>query len=323
MNFRSVSDLFSTVRRQQHKLPRDIDLVVGVPRSGLLAANVVSLLLHRPLTDLSSFLDGRVYGGFSRRFAHASQNAGDFKSVLIVDDSIGTGSTMRKIRSQIQELNFKHKFKYVSVYGKHQNYTEVDIVLESVPGPIMFEWNVMDHLALNTVCVDLEGVLCCDPTEAQDDDGENYLEFLTTAVALKVPRYKINSIVTARLERYRPQTESWLQRNGVQYDELCMLDLPSAVERRKMRGIDAEFKSEVYAKKKDCLLFIERSIGRARIIRERTGKSVLAYEDMIFFPEGSLRKLARTANQQGIRGILGPRLPHWSKTFIKSMVRLR
>jgi hypothetical protein len=138
-----------------------------------------------------------------------------------------------------------HEIIYTAIYGLHESHPEVDIVLEKCGRPRVFEWNVLSHANLRISCVDIDGVLCCDPTKQQDDDGLNYLEFLSSATPLNVPRYKINSIVTARLEKYRPQTEAWLEANGVQYDNLFMLDLPSATERRRLKA-DAEFKSEVY-----------------------------------------------------------------------------
>ncbi|RUU06821.1 phosphoribosyltransferase, partial [Mesorhizobium sp. M7A.T.Ca.TU.009.01.3.2] len=37
MHYRSISDMNDAIVRGLHRLPRDIDLVVGVPRSGVLA----------------------------------------------------------------------------------------------------------------------------------------------------------------------------------------------------------------------------------------------------------------------------------------------
>jgi uncharacterized HAD superfamily protein/hypoxanthine phosphoribosyltransferase len=319
MNFRSVSDLYSTVRKQCHRFPRDIDLIVGVPRSGLLAANAVSLALNRPLTDLNSFLEGRVYGGFSRRTGAQADQDANYKSVLIVDDSILTGHAMQKVRKRIQDQSLNHAVVYAAVYGLHRSHPEVDIVLERCASPRMFEWNALHHPSLDISCVDLDGVLCVDPEDSQNDDGLNYIEFMRSATVLNVPTYKINSIVTARLEKYRPHTEAWLEANGIQYDNLYMLDLPSADERRRRR-IHAEFKAEIYGRKEDCWLFIESNTAQASAIQERTGKSVLAYQDMIFFPEGGLARIQRATTRSGFRSTISQMLPIWSKALIKSIM---
>lgn len=48
-----------------------------------------------------------------------------------------------------------------------------------------------------------------------------------------LPSHPIKALVTSRLEKYRPETEEWLRRHGVVYEQLIMLDLPSAAERRQ------------------------------------------------------------------------------------------
>ena len=61
MNFRTISDLNKTINDNLHRIPQDIDIVVGVPRSGMLAASIISLLLNLPLSDLESFIRGELY----------------------------------------------------------------------------------------------------------------------------------------------------------------------------------------------------------------------------------------------------------------------
>ena len=50
MNFRTVSDLTKTIMKKIDIIPSDIDLIVGIPRSGLLVANYIALLLNKPIT---------------------------------------------------------------------------------------------------------------------------------------------------------------------------------------------------------------------------------------------------------------------------------
>lgn len=324
MNFRSVNDLFATVRMQGHRFPREIDLVIGVPRSGMLAATAISLLLQRPLVDLNSFLEGRLYDGFTRtRRAglQADRRAPDYRSVLVIDDSIYGGATMREVRKSMQELPHTHEVVYAAVYGLHGTHPEVDIVLETCNWPRVFEWNVLNHSHLKNMCVDLDGVLCLDPDDGQDDDGPNYLEFLNSTAALAIPRYRINSIVTARLEKYRAQTEAWLKANEIEYDNLFMLDLPSAAERRRAKAY-ARFKSEIYRSKKDCWLFVESNTAQAREIRERSGKSVLAFQEMIYFSEGPTGKFRRSTTKSGFRKVIQHLIPRRAKPIIKSVLRM-
>ena len=45
MNYRSISDLNNIILQRLSILPRDFDLIVGVPRSGMLPANLLALYL--------------------------------------------------------------------------------------------------------------------------------------------------------------------------------------------------------------------------------------------------------------------------------------
>ena len=98
MNFRSIQDLNDAVVRSLHRLPGDIDLVVGIPRSGMLAANIIALHLNLPLTDLDGYLAGRVMSSGAR-----GRGGGTGAHALVVDDSVLGGATMRAVRSRLEE----------------------------------------------------------------------------------------------------------------------------------------------------------------------------------------------------------------------------
>ena len=119
--------------------------------------------------------------------------------------------------------------------------------------------------------------LCVDPTAEENDDGEKYRRFILNARPLFVPNDKVKALVTSRLEKYRPETERWLAENGVKYEKLYMLDLPSREERIR-RGAHASFKAEIYKKLKDAHLFIESNPLQAAEIRRLSGKPVICTE---------------------------------------------
>ena len=65
MNYRSISDLNNVILQRLHILPRDFDLIVGVPRSGMMPANLLALYLNKPFTDIKpvpgvSFLISKI-----------------------------------------------------------------------------------------------------------------------------------------------------------------------------------------------------------------------------------------------------------------------
>ena len=100
MEFRSLNDLTDIVRANLHRLPDDIELVVGVPRSGMLPASVIALLTDRPLLDLESFLRGQPPGKGTTRAIAALPPPEELRRVLVVEDSISSGRSIDEVRSQ-------------------------------------------------------------------------------------------------------------------------------------------------------------------------------------------------------------------------------
>ncbi|MBN9222037.1 MAG: phosphoribosyltransferase [Mesorhizobium sp.] len=296
MNYRSISDMNDAIVSNLHRLPRDIDLVVGVPRSGVLAATLVSLAANIPMTDLDSFLEGRIYtSGITKRRAALDRKVSEMRKVLVIDDSIAGGNAMRDARARIEAAGIEGDFSYAAVFGLEPEHPETDIVFEVVLHPRMFQWNFMHHKFLAQCCVDIDGVLCLDPTEAENDDGPAYEKFLAEARPLHAPTHRIGWLVTSRLEKYRALTEAWLARNGIQYDQLIMLDLPSKEERQRL-GAHGSFKADFY-RKSNAILFIESEHAQALRITELSGKPVLCVEThIVSFPDAlSLPALGQAA----------------------------
>lgn len=67
MHFRSVADLNTDIHASLHLFPRDIDAVIGIPRSGMLPAAIIALALNVPMGDLHGFARGQLLGVGSKR----------------------------------------------------------------------------------------------------------------------------------------------------------------------------------------------------------------------------------------------------------------
>ncbi|NAS32697.1 phosphoribosyl transferase [Flavobacteriaceae bacterium R38] len=269
MNYRSISDLNDIILKKLYLIPRDIDLIVGVPRSGMMPANLLALYLNLPYTDIHSFIKGYIYkSGARRQFFDSS----DYKKILVVDDSIASGSALRECKENLKHLTSKFDFKYFVVYATPENADAVDYALEKVTTPRYFQWNIFNHTTLEKACFDIDGVLCVDPTAEENDDGEKYTSFLLNAAPLYIPGSKIGTLVTSRLEKYRKETETWLHANGVKYDKLIMLDLPNAKARQKANCHGSHKANEYKSKKYN--LFVESELGQAIEINRLTKKPV-------------------------------------------------
>lgn len=282
MFYRSVSDLNKILLKRISILPRDFDLIVGVPRSGMLPANLLALYLNRPYTDLHSFLNGHIYKSGDRgQFFDIKV----FKKILVVDDSVASGSAMDKVKSSLKDLNDEFSFNYCAIYMVPGKEKTVDYFFETVPLPRYFQWNIMNHSTLEKACFDIDGVLCVDPTEDQNDDGPKYREFILNAKPLFIPGSKIGTIVTSRLEKYRNETESWLKKYNIKYNKLVMLELPNKEARQKANN-HAMHKANTYILG-NYILMIESDMNQAVEINRITKKPVLCTEnfEMIYDSE--------------------------------------
>jgi len=338
MNYRSVADLNDDVIAGLPLIPPDVDLVVGIPRSGLLAGTLVALALNIPVTDVEGFLAGRILSsGRTRRRDLFQADPRKARRVLVVDDSADTGQSIREARERLVSAFPEIPFSFCVVYGTSLRCDGVDITLKVVPQPRLFQWNVMHHNMLERCCVDIDGVLCIDPTQQENDDGENYLKFLLNASPLHTPTRRIGWLVTSRLEKYRQETEDWLRKRDIAYGELIMLDLPTREARLQSRS-HATFKAEIYGKIPSALLFIESEREQARDICRLAGKPALSIGSQeLFTPEPlsgvalaqrlrtlptrykaaqpSVRSLTRKIVGQAIKSSVGPGIYEALRTF--------
>ena len=270
LNYKTYNDMAYDIKSNLSKVPTDIDLVVGVPRSGMLPAYIIGLALNKKVCSLSEFTHGILVNAGVRK----TNSKGTIKKILVVDDSVNTGLAMQKVRKELAVFTKKYKFTFLAVYTSGEEATKyVDIALNVLPQPRMFQWNYLYHGFMSDACYDMDGVLCVDPTEEENDDGEKYIKFIKNATPLYLPNRPIGYIVTSRLEKYRKETEGWLDKHGIKYKKLYMFN-GTAEERRRL-GLHADFKADVYGKIKNSSIFIESNPAQAKRIAELSHKNVI------------------------------------------------
>lgn len=288
MNFRTIAQLNEHIVSSLSMVPRDIDIVVGVPRSGMLAATILALHLNKPLTDVEGLLAGRLMqSGKSREKYVRTRAVCDAKRILVIDDSCLSGNQMRNVRDRILAATVEARVIFAAVYVVPEARDCVDLFFDVCPSPRIFEWNLMHSSALQSACLDIDGVLCVDPTDEENDDGERYRCFLNEAAPLWIPTVPVGWLVTSRLEKYRPETERWLLEHGVRFGELVMLNGITAEERRRT-GCHSSFKGLTY-RSTQSQLFIESDPGQAKRIAQVAAKPVLCVADRnVYFPSSSI-----------------------------------
>lgn len=278
INYKTYNELVCDIKNETSKIPTDIDLVIGIPRSGMIPAYVVGLMLNKKVCSVQEFING-IFGnkGYIRRVDDQ-----EIKKILVVDDSVNTGASQIETRKLLEPFNDKYEFCFMAVYGANKNAAKnVDVCLKILPQPRIFQWNYMYHKIIENACYDMDGVLCVDPSDEENDDAEKYLNFIKNARPLYIPNSTIGYIVTSRLEKYRFETEEWLRKHGVSYKKLYMLNA-TAEQRRKLK-LHAKFKANIYKKLKDSNFFIESDPVQAKEISELARKKCICCTNDVLY----------------------------------------
>lgn len=257
------------------RLPNDWDLIVGIPRSGMLPASLMALYLNVQFVDLTGYLEGRILNSGRRGREQKSNGA---RKVLVIDDSVNTGGQISQARARLAESGITDDISFAAVFVTPGAEQHVDYWCEQIESPRLFEWNIMHHSLLLSSCLDIDGVLCRDPNELENDDGDAYTAFLDQAEPKFLPSVPIGWLVTSRLEKYRPQTEAWMARYGINYRELIMMQAKSKDERIASGG-HGEHKAKAYVQT-GADLFIESSVIQAVEIVALSGKPVYCTETL-------------------------------------------
>jgi uncharacterized HAD superfamily protein len=122
----------------------------------------------------------------------------------------------------------------------------------------------------------MDGILCRDCPRECDDDGVKYLTWMDEVVPLYPYRGgSLSFIVTARLEKYRTQTESWLQKYKIGYRHLIMGPWQSKQERSK--DSVSRWKAEQVNKHK-MAMFVESDPKQSESISKLSKVPVLCPE---------------------------------------------
>jgi hypoxanthine phosphoribosyltransferase len=214
VNLRDVGELHAAIAACAERLC-GFDLVVGLPRSGMVPATLIATMHRTPLADLHTYLRGHQWGlhGTLEPLPPSPLR------VLLVDDTVRVGSTMNNAAAQIRRTDHITRF---AVWESDKTTKHHDFAAGRILDPRVFPWNLWRNRTLARAAIDLDGVLCRDPTTAENDRGAQYASFVSTVAPLYRPQYPVLAIVTGRREEYRQATVDWLRRHGIRYQGLYM-----------------------------------------------------------------------------------------------------
>jgi hypoxanthine phosphoribosyltransferase len=200
----SSATFVSDVIQFSQMLPR-VDVIVGIPRFGLIVAGIIAEIQGLPLSTPDHMCNMIAWN--KEPFVVKKG-----MTALLVDDSMGSGDTMQKYKSLLESYGFV--VKTAVVYKQNVGNYKVDYYLHSFTGYPMFEIERIKNY--NRTCSDMDGVIC------EDYTGGSYRSFLSHAKLLNKPKYELQAIITARIEPYRDITEVWLKEHDIKYNHLYM-----------------------------------------------------------------------------------------------------
>ena len=279
----SVNDLSNTIRLNLYKIPKYIDLIVGIPRSGMFCSLLLGMQLNKPVISLEDFLENKSPEGGGRMKYIKTNN---FKNILVLDDNVCSGRAMQEVKNKINKFKYKenYNFKFGCIYAEGINSTDkVDIFLEYIRIPevnlYLYEWNILHFDANYTehFMYDIDGIICKDPPDDKINI-EEYEKYIKNPITMIIPSRKIGAFVTYRLNKYREITENWLKSLNIQYHTLYMVNANSWEERANLVS-PSVFKAYIYKNANWALLFIESNKNQAIEINKLSGKPVYCYED--------------------------------------------
>lgn len=279
MKYISIEDLSNTIRKNIWKIPNDIDFIIGIPRSGMICASIISCMMNVPLIDLNGFLVGAKPSG-GERLQFYNKNHTQSNKVLIVDDTVWMGGAMKKVKSQLEQ-HTEYNFIYSCVYLEGPAINSVDIFLEDIrhysnnfTESILHEWNIFQHHEhlMQRWMFDIDGVFCLDPPS--DHNEEEYVKYIKNAIPLFIPKTRLGCLVTFRIIKFCDITKQWLADNNIQYNNLIMFNAQDRLTRDTSGISPGYFKGIIYKDNPNFNLFVESDDDQAQIIAQVSNKQV-------------------------------------------------
>jgi hypoxanthine phosphoribosyltransferase len=263
LNFRSIEDLNLAIVNKLDKIRSlHIDLVVGIPRSGMLPASLIATHLQLPFIDVDGYNSNRWYIR-NKKITVPSDIPNKPLRVLLVDDTINTGNAIRNVLGLLRKSN--DTIVKFAVYGSPKNRPEdIDFVCEECPLPRAFQWNIWKHNDAKNWATDMDGVLCRDPSKKENDKGPRLEQFYKTADTKFLFTKPVGCVITSREDRFRKVTEEWLSQNNITYEKLIMKPTGNPGGNQA----HGKYKADILNQLPEIQLYIESDPKQANIISQ-------------------------------------------------------
>lgn len=274
LNWRNYNDLVRDTLKLAPMVREEVDVVVGIPRSGMVPATILAIACHLPLGVVGD--DGFITTGTGARLSEIADQTGGTR-VMLIDDSVLTGRAMQEALAGVNEDEMDITMR-ACVYLHPAAREHVDAYAIELPDPRVFEWNLFGSALIKHSMLDIDGVLCPDPPMREEDWGA-YTDYLESASVLYAPLYPVHTLCTNRLETTREITTAWLARNGIEYKHLKMAPFDTPQARRRMSS-PVTLKSAWYSAHDAPGVLVESHDAIALQVARNVGRPVISLQSM-------------------------------------------
>lgn len=298
INYITYSDLAKDVRENIWKIPHDIDVVLTIPRSGLIPGIMIAEYFNIPITTVDILVktenieDSLLGNGRRLIYKKEINDKKPKKKILVVDDVFYSGAAMKEAQEKLK--NFDYDFVYLVAYTENPEIPKNIIYFRDISlyGRLssfvrakvsVFEWNLFHHGILSEVLSDIDGVIFNDPPDERNEEA--YLNYIKNPIPKFIPQDFLNkpiNFATYRLDKYRKITTDSLINLGINVGTLYMFNSETYEERGKLLS-PFEYKANIYLSNNDYKLFIESDDWQAKLIHEISGKPVLSVEKNMIY----------------------------------------
>lgn len=283
MLYVTYNDLVNDIRGNIYKIQENAKKgafcgVIGVPRSGMIPAGIISEYLNIGLCSLNEFLEHQssAFSGHGERLLNSPNT--EKMRILVVDDTCFSGHSLMKTKDKLKVFNDKYEFVFMAVYLEGKcGYYFPDLYLRDVRDGVgfvndivLYEWNILHHHYQDNVLYDLDGVIVLDPPDERNT--ESYIKYISDPTPLFIPSTERElSICTYRLSIYYNITLNSLKKIGLKSPKIYMYNAQKYEDRKTP---PYEYKSAVYTYDESKKLFVESEDFQAKKIYEITKKPV-------------------------------------------------
>ena len=266
----TFEDLTRQTLALARQLPSNLSGILGVARKGMLPASILAARLHLPLGEAESYCTHGFFTPGDRTPLY--EVAGP---ILVVDDGVGSGKTIAEMVASLRNCRPHEQFLSASVYVTDVKNPGVDYWASPISPMQVQETEFFNTFSAQSFAVDLDGVICENPSVDFEDENEDWWrEHFLKVAPLYLPRLvPVRAIVTSRLEKNRKVTEDWLDRWGVKYSELVMHPASTAKE-RDTNPCSHGIRKGNWFRQSNASLFVESHEDQAKQIVDVSGKLV-------------------------------------------------